>query len=74
MRFLSTTGSHLAARSGTSIHISEVAKNALITTLTLGLAGICSPKRPAERRIQATNAGRGTAETPTHIGDASDFT
>jgi len=74
MRFLLTiTGSHLTARSGTSIYIGEVAKNTLIITLTLRLASICSPKRLAERKIQATNARRGTAETPTHISNASDF-
>jgi len=42
---LITTGSLLTAQNGTPIHIGEVAKNAFFTTLTLGLAGICSPKR-----------------------------
>jgi len=68
---LTTTRSRLTTYSGTPIHIGEVAKNVFVTTLTLGLASICSPKRFAGSRILATNAGRGTVETPTHIGDES---
>lgn len=49
MRYLlATTGYRPTAQSGTPIHIGKVAKNAFITTLTLGLAGICSLKRLAK--------------------------
>jgi hypothetical protein len=68
---LTTTASHLRTQSGTPINIAKVCKNAIITTLTLGLAG--AAKRYKDSKVSATNIRGSTVEAPIHIGEGSDF-
>lgn len=57
---LTTIGSRLTSQDNTPIPIGKIAKNAFVTTLTLGLIGICSARHFAGSRIPVTNAERGT--------------
>ncbi|TGO81035.1 hypothetical protein BPOR_1402g00020 [Botrytis porri] len=53
-------GSRLTSQNNTPIPIGKVAKNALVTTFTLGLAGRFFARHSADSRSPVTNAGRGT--------------
>ncbi|KAH6675993.1 hypothetical protein B0J14DRAFT_637409 [Halenospora varia] len=60
--------SRLRAQTSTKINIGEVSKDALFSTVTLGLTKLYQAKHLADR----ANTNRGTVDTPTHVDERRD--